>query len=307
MARAVRFDEYGGPEVLQVVEVEPPTPGPGEVRVRVAAASINPGEAKIREGLLHDLWPATFPSGEGSDFAGVVDLLGPDVSGVAVGDDVIGFTDNRSSHADLVVTPVEHVVAKPAGVPWPVAGSLFVVGTTAYAAVRAVALTERDTVVVSAAAGGVGTITVQLAVRTGARVLGLAGPANHEWLRAHGVEPVEHGDDVIEQIRKVADGPVDAFIDLYGHGYVEIALELGVAPGRIDTIVDFGAVATHGVKSEGNAAAASRDVLAELASMVADGELEVPIAATYPLDQVQDAFRELERGHTRGKIVLVTS
>jgi NADPH:quinone reductase-like Zn-dependent oxidoreductase len=307
MARAVRFDEYGGVEVLQVVEVEPPTPGPDEVRVRVAAASINPGEAKIRAGLLHERWPSTFPSGEGSDFAGVVDALGAGVDGVAVGDEVIGYTDDRASHADYVVVPADHLTAKPEPVSWPVAGSLFVAGATAYAAVRALDLTDRDTVVVSAAAGGVGAIAVQLAVRTGARVVGVAGAANHEWLRAHGVVPVEHSGGVIEGIREAAGGPVDAFLDLYGHGYVEMALELGVAPERINTIVDFPAVEAHGVISVGNAAGASREVLAELASMVADGSLEVPVAATYPLDRVQDAFRELERGHTRGKIVLLAS
>jgi NADPH:quinone reductase-like Zn-dependent oxidoreductase len=305
MARAVRFEEYGGPEVLRVVEVAEPIPGPGEVRVRVRAAAINPGEAKIRDGLTRDRWPAVFPSGEGSDFAGTVDRLGVGVTDVAVGDAVIGYTDDRASHAELVVAPAGNLAAKPEAVPWPVAGSLFVAGTTAYAATRSVSLAPDDTVVVSAAAGGVGTITVQLARRTGARVLGLAGPANHEWLRAHGVVPVSHGDGVAERIRQTADGPIDAFIDLHGNGYVELALELGVAPGRIDTIVDFPAVAAHGVKSEGNASGASAAVLGELAILVAEGVLDVPIANTYPLDRVQDAFRELEHGHTRGKIVLI--
>jgi NADPH:quinone reductase-like Zn-dependent oxidoreductase len=180
-----------------------------------------------------------------------------------------------------------------------------VAGTTAYAAVRAVDLHLGDTVVVSAAAGGVGTMTVQLALRTGATVIGLAGPANHDWLRDHGVIPVAHGAGTIQRIRDAAPKGVDAFIDLHGDGYVDMALELGVDPQRINTVVDRDAVATHGVKSEGSGAASSATVLAELAELVAGSDLDVPIAATYPLDQVRDAYRQLEEGHTRGKIALL--
>ena len=305
MSRAVRFHEYGGIEVLRVDDVDDPVPGPGSVRVRVKAAGINPGEAKIRDGMLRERWPSTFPSGQGSDLAGVVDLLGDGVGPVAVGDEVIGFSDNRDSQAELVVVPAEHLTPRPGGVPWAVAGSLFVVGTTAYAAVRSVALQPGDTVVVSAAAGGVGTLTVQLARRTGATVIGLAGPDNHDWLRERGVVAVTHGDGVADRIRAASNGTVDAFIDLYGHGYVDLALELGVQPARIDTIVDFAAVNTHGVKSEGNAYASSAAVLAELADLIDHGEIELPIAATYPLTEVQAAYEELAHGHTRGKIVLV--
>jgi NADPH:quinone reductase-like Zn-dependent oxidoreductase len=305
MARAVQFHEYGGVEVLAVEEIADPIPGPDEVRVRVKAAGINPGEAKIRDGLLAVQWPSTFPSGEGSDLAGIVDRLGDGVDSVAPGDEVIGYSDNRNSQAELVVVPAGNLTPRPPGVPWDVAGALFVVGTTAYAAVRSVALLAGDTVVVSAAAGGVGTLTVQLATRTGARVIGLAGPDNHDWLRAKGVIPVEHGDGVADRIREASNGKVDAFIDLFGHGYVEIALELGVAPERIDTIADFAAVAAHGVKSEGNAYGASASVLAEVAGLIERGELELPIARTYPLNDVQAAYRELADGHTRGKIVLI--
>jgi NADPH:quinone reductase-like Zn-dependent oxidoreductase len=303
--RAVRFHEYGGVEVLRVEEVDDPVPGAGEVRVRVKAAGINPGEAKIRDGLLHERWPSTFPSGQGSDLAGIVDLLGDGVDSVSLGDEVIGFSDNRDSQAELVVVPAANVTPRPSGVPWDVAGGLFVVGTTAYAAVRSVALQPGDRVVVSAAAGGVGTLTVQLAKRAGADVIGLAGPDNHDWLRSKGVIPVTHGESVADRIRAASDGRVDAFIDLYGHGYVEVALELGVAPERIDTIADFAAVNTYGVKSEGNAFAASAAVLAELAGLLDRGELELPIARTYPLTEVRAAYEELAPGHTRGKIVLI--
>jgi NADPH:quinone reductase-like Zn-dependent oxidoreductase len=304
MPRAVRFDRYGGVDVLNVVDVERPVPGPGRVLVRVKAAGVNPGEASIREGRLHDRWPSTFPSGQGSDLAGVVEELGPDVDGFAVGDEVLGFTDERGSHAELVTVPVDQLTRRPAGVSWEAAGALFVAGTTAYAAVRAVGVSAGDTVVVSGAAGGVGSLAVQLAARTGATVIGLAGERNHPWLRDHGVIPVTYGEGVADRIREASGGRVDAFIDTFGSGYVALAIELGVAPDRIDTIIDWAAAQEYGAKTEGTAAAASADVLAELAELIDRGELEVPIAKAYALEDVRDAYRELEQRHTRGKIVL---
>jgi NADPH:quinone reductase-like Zn-dependent oxidoreductase len=303
--KAVRFDEYGGVDVLKVAEVPRPVPGPGQVLVEVKAAGINPGEAKIRDGLLHSRWPATFPSGEGSDLAGIVDQLGEGVTSAAIGDEVIGWVDTRSSQAEYAVVEAGHVVPKPAEVPWEVAGALAVAGFTAWAAVRAVDLRRGDTLVVSAAAGGVGSIAVQLATRAGATVIGLAGEANHGWLKSHGVIPVSYGEGVAERVRAAAP-KVDAFIDTYGGEYVELAVsELGVEPGRVDTIVRFDAIEMYGVKSEGNAAGASASTLTELAALIASGELEVPIDATYPLDQVREAYRQLETGHVRGKIVLI--
>jgi NADPH:quinone reductase-like Zn-dependent oxidoreductase len=302
--RAVRFDAYGGIDVLKVVDVERPVPGPGEVLVRVRAAGINPGEAKIREGAMAERFPATFPSGEGSDLAGVVEELGEGVTGFAAGDDVIGWTDNRASHAELVVVDAVHLTRKPAGVSWEAAGSLFVAGATAYAMVRAVSVSAGDTVVVSGAAGGVGTIAVQLARNAGATVIGLASEAHHDWLADHGVIPVTYGEGVADRIRAASGGQVDAFLDTHGGPYVELALELGVRPERIDTIANFTAPAKYGVKAEGSAAGASAEVMAELAGQIDAGTLEIPIANVYPLDRVQDAYRELDQGHTLGKIVL---
>lgn len=304
MPRAVRFDQYGGLDVLQVVEVERPIAGSGKVLVRVKAAGINPGEASIRKGLFADRWPSTFPSGQGSDLAGIVEELGPGVTDVAVGDEVIGYSNNRSSQAELVVVEAGDLVPRPANVSWSQAGALFVAGTTAFAAVRSVALDAGDTVVVSGAAGGVGSIAVQLAKNADARVIGLAGAANHQWLTDHGVIPITYGDGVEERIRAAAGGKVDAFIDTFGGGYVELALKLGVAKSRIDTIIDFAAAAKYGVKTEGNHEAANAEVLAQLAGLLAAGQLEIPIAKVYPLDEVREAYRELEQRHTRGKIVL---
>jgi NADPH:quinone reductase-like Zn-dependent oxidoreductase len=301
----VRFDHHGGVDVLNVVVVERPVPAPGEVLVRVKAAGINPGEASIREGFMAQRFPTTFPSGEGSDVAGIIEQVGDGVKAFVPGDEVIGFSNRRSSHAELVVVPADQLTRRPANVPWEVAGALFVTGTTAYAAVRAVAPAAGETVVVAGAAGGVGSIAVQLARRTGANVIGLASKANAAWLQAHGVVPVTYGRGVQRRIREASGGRVDAFIDTFGEGYVDLALELGVAPDRIDTIADFAAAQKYGVKTEGNAAGASASVLAELARLVSEGKLEVPIAHVFPLPRVRDAYRELEQGHTRGKIVLV--
>lgn len=309
--KAVRFDDYGDVDVLKVEDVPVPDPGPGQVLVRVRAAGINPGEAKIREGLLAARWPATFPSGEGSDFAGVVDRVGPGVTTVATvapGAEVIGWVDTRSSHAEYVVVETQHLTPKPAAVSWEAAGALPIAGFTAWAAVRAVSLKPGDTVVVTGAAGGVGSLTVQLATRAGATVIGLASPANHDWLRRHGVIPVSYGDGVADRIREAvpAGQRVDAFIDTYGEDYVEFALnDLKVDPARVDTIVRFDAPQEYGVKAEGSMVGSSAETLRELAGHIAAGELEVPIAAAYPLDQVREAFTRLATGHILGKIVLL--
>jgi NADPH:quinone reductase-like Zn-dependent oxidoreductase len=303
--RAVRFDHYGGVDVLEVREVEDPVAGPGRVLVAVKAAGINPGEISIREGLLDARWPATFPSGEGTDLAGVVQAVGEGVTEFAPGDEVLGWSEERSSQAELVAVPADQLTAKPPSVPWEVAGSLFVVGLAGYASVDAVAPRPGETVVVSAAAGGVGSMAAQLARHTGAKVIGLASERNHEWLRAHDIIPVTYGDGQAQRIRDAAGGPINALIDTFGGGYVDLAVELGVAPDRINTIIDREAAARVGAKTQGTHALATAAILADIVAMVADGTLDLEIARTYPLDQVRDAFTELAKRHTRGKIVLL--
>jgi NADPH:quinone reductase-like Zn-dependent oxidoreductase len=303
--RAVQFDRYGGMDVLEVREVEDPIALPGRVLVALKAAGINPGEIGIREGRLRERWPATFPSGEGTDFAGIVRSVGEGVPTFSEGDEVLGWTEERASQAELVAVPSDQLTAKPASVPWEVAGSLFVAGMAAYACVQAVAPQPGETIVVSGAAGGVGSLAVQLARRTGARVIGLASERNHEWLREHDIIPVTYGDGQRERIRDAAGGAVDGFIDTFGGGYVDLAIELGVDSARINTISDFEAVQRLGVQAQGTHAIASAALLAELVELVADGELEVPIARTFPLDQVREAYRELADRHTHGKIVLI--
>ena len=231
MSKAVRYDEFGGIDVLRVEDVERPVPGDGQVLVRVKAAGINPSEAAIRTGAVAKLFPSTFPSGQGSDLAGVIEEVGAGVGGFSPGDEVIGFTQQpglpgragpgrgRRPHAQAG----EGLVG---GGRRPVRR-----GVTAWGAVHAVQPKEGETVVISGAAGGVGSLAVQLARRTGATVIGLASESNHEWLKSHGVIPVAYGDGVADRIRAAAPGGVDAFIDTHGGGYVELALALGVTAG----------------------------------------------------------------------------
>jgi NADPH:quinone reductase-like Zn-dependent oxidoreductase len=308
VSKAVRFDRYGAAEVLNVVDVEDRAPGPTEVRVRVVAAAINPGEINIREGLLHDRWPATFPSGEGSDFAGVIVEVGENVDGVAVGDPVIGFSDERSAHAESVTILADRVIPKPHGVPWEAAASLYVAGTTARACVDAVRVKRGDTVVVAGAAGGVGIFATQLAVLAGAAVVATASKENHAFLTSIGAIPVEYGKGLADCIRKMVPDGVDAYIDTHGDGNVEVAVALGVDRDRINTLPDFAARKKYGVKGDGMATIVSpRETLTELARLIAAGELVVPIAATFPLDQVRAAYERLAKRHGLGKIVLEIS
>lgn len=305
MVRAVRFHRYGGIDVLQVEDVELRDPAGDEVLVRVRAAGINPGEAAIRAGALHDRFPATFPSGEGSDFAGTIAAVGTGVTGWTAGDEVLGWSWERSSHAEQVLVPVGQVVAKPPALLWEVAGALYVAGCTAFAAVRAVGARPGDTVAVSAAAGGVGSIAVQLLRLRGARVIAIASGRHADWLRAKGATVVRYGDGLADRIRAAAPDGVTAFIDLYGPQYVHLAVELGVPRDRINTVIAFDAASELGTKAEGSMAGTSAAVLAEVAALAADGRIEVPIAAAYPLEKVRDAFAELEQRHTLGKIVLI--
>lgn len=301
--QAVRFNEYGDVNVLRVAEVPVPEPGPRQVLVAVRAAGINPGEAAIREGLMREWFPAHFPEGQGSDLAGVVTQLGDNVDEFNVGDEVLGFTNRRASHAEYVLVEVDEILHRPPQVPWNVAGSLFVAGTTAYASVRSVSPTAADTVVVAGAAGGVGVIAAQLARQHAKTVLGLASEPHHLWLSRHGILPIDYHGDVVERI-KAAAPHVDAFIDTFGNDYLHIAAELGIPPDRTNTIINFSEAQRYGSRTDGNATAANTDVLGELATMVDQGHLDVPIAHAYRLAEVRSAYRELEQRHTHGKITL---
>lgn len=304
-ARAVRFDQYGGLDELYVTDVPMPVPAEGEVLVEVKAAGINPGESSIRTGGLHEMFPATFPSGEGSDLAGVVVQLGAGVVDFAVDDEVLGFSWGRNSHATYVAVPTKQLIQKPADMPWDVAGAFYVVACTAFAAVRAINPQAGETVAVSAAVGGVGSLVVQLLVDRGVTVLGIASSDSAETLSKLGATPVAYGDGLDERLRAAAAGEIDGFIDLHGPEYVHLAVDLGVPKDRIETIIAFGAAAELGTKADGSASASTTEVLTEMAGLVSNGTITVPIVATFALDDVRDAFALLEQRHTHGKIVLI--
>jgi NADPH:quinone reductase len=303
--RAVRFDEYGDRSVLYLADLPTPEPAPGEVLVEVRAAGINPGEVPIRTGAFHERYPGPLPSGQGSDLAGVVVALGDGVTAWQPGDEVLGWSWRRSSHATHVTVPADQLVAKPAGLDWATAGGLYVVGVTAYSAVRAIDPRPGETVAVSAAAGGVGTLVVQLLAQRGINVLAIASPANDAWLKDKGTTPIPYGEGLRDRLTAAAPAGIDAFLDLFGPDYVRLAVDLGVPRDRINTIIAFDLAAELGVKAEGSMVASTPEILGEMAALVAAGTLEFPIAATYPLERVRDAFAELEQRHTHGKIILL--
>ncbi len=304
MTKAIQLSAYGGVDQLKIVDIAKPEPKAGQVVVRVVAAGTNPGEISIREGLLKDAFPMDFPFGQGADFAGRIDSVGAGVTGFAPDDEVLGWSERRAAQAEFVASSPAQLIAKPAALDWFRAGSLFVVATTAVAAVRAVALKPGDAVAVSGAAGGVGSLAVQLARRAGARVIGIASDESAPFLRSVGVEPIAYGEGLAERLQALAPNGLSAFIDLFGGGYVELAVRLGVPRERINTIIDFGAAQKYGVKADGSSAAASPETLALVANLVAWGEIVMPLTAIYPFVSVRDAYSELARRKARGKIVL---
>ncbi len=303
--RAVRFDHYGDRDVLYIADVDTPEPAADRVRVKVVAAGINPGEAMIRRGGLADRFPATFPSGEGSDFAGIVDAIGAEVTGFSVGDAVIGWSEERSSQAEYVSVPTDQLTAKPDALDWLAAGSLYMPAATGTPAVEAVDPQAGETIAVSGAAGGVGSTVVQLLTNRGVRVLGIASASNHDWLTSVGVTPVAYGDDLKADLEAAAPDGIDAFIDLYGPEYIDLALALGIAPERIETIISFQRAGEVGAQAKGSAEGSRPEVLAHVAALIVAGKLDFPIAATFALDQVTDAYALLEQRHSHGRIVLV--
>lgn len=301
--RATVVTEFGGPEVLKVVELPTPEAGPGQVRVKVRAAGVQPFDLAVRQGWLPAGAPADLPRVPGNEFSGVVDQVGPDVSGVAVGDEVLGFS-LLNSYAEHVVVPAENVTAKPENMPWEVAGG-FTAGTqTAHIALRQLGVAPGHTVLVHAAAGAVGTAAVQLARLWGATtVIGTAREENHDYLRSLGAVPVAYGEGLLDRVRKLAPGGVDLVLDGAGGDALDVSLSL--VPGeRIVTLVEHEKAESLGVQTTRGVRLASR--LAELAGLYARGELDFPVRVAYPLDRASDAHREVEARHGRGKVVLVT-
>ncbi|MEO7147949.1 MAG: NADP-dependent oxidoreductase [Terrimesophilobacter sp.] len=301
MSRAVSYSEYGGPEVLTVVEVPTPHAGPGEVRVAVRAAGLNPFDSKVRRGGY--LSTHTLPSLQGAEFAGVIDEIGDDVTGLAVGDEVLGWI-GRGAQAEHTVVPATRLARKPVDLDWAVAGGIGLVANTAKRASDSLDLTASDTVLVTAAAGGVGIMSAQFARRAGAKVIGTASTGNHEFLRLLGVIPVRYGDGEVERLRAAAPDGFTAALDHIGGSAIQTALELGIPPQRINTTVDSDTVEQLGIGHVGGGKKNAQE-LAEFARLAADGELVVPIRSSYHLDNVVDAYRDLDTGHGLGKVVLL--
>jgi len=301
------MNQYGGPDVLKFTADAPePKVGPDSVLVRARAAGVNPVDWKIREGKLDGLFPTDFPVIPGWDVAGVVERTGPAVSEFSPGDEVIGYVREdhvgRGTYAELVAAPVRTLGRKPSRLSWAEAAGLPLAGLTAYQALtKALAVTDDDTVLIHAAAGGVGSLAVQIAVARGARVIGTAGPRNHDHLRALGAEPVAYGDGLLDRVRRLAPGGVSAALDLVGGEALEVTPELLTAGGRWASITDPSVTERGGryvfVRPDPHD-------LSTLASLADDGRLTVPVARTFPLAEAAAAQRLSEEGHTRGKIVL---
>jgi NADPH:quinone reductase-like Zn-dependent oxidoreductase len=301
------MNQYGGPDVLKFAADAPePKVGPDFVLVRAKAAGVNPVDWKIREGNLDGLLQTDFPVVPGWDLAGVVERTGPAVSEFSPGDEVMGYVREdhvgRGTYAELVAAPMRTLGRKPARLSWAEAAGLPLAGLTAYQSLnKALAVTGDDTVLIHAAAGGVGSFAVQIARAKGARVIGTAGPHNHDYLRELGAEPVTYGDGLADRIRRLAPGGVTVALDLVGGEALEVTPNLLTPTGRWASVVD------PSVRERGGRYVFVRpdpNDLAALASLADDGRLNVTVAKTFPLAEAADAQRLSAEGHTRGKIVL---
>lgn len=304
MARTVQFSEYGGTDVLHVVDAPELSAGPGQVRVAVRAAGINPIDAKILHGLMAEVMPVTLPAGLGSDLAGVVDEVGAGVTEFAVGDEVLGSSLTPALSESALADPA-NLVIKPADVGWEVAGSVAGAGGTAWAVLNQLDIRAGETLLIHAAAGGVGTFAVQLAVARGARVIGTASERNLEYLRSIGAEPVSYGDGLLERVRAIAPQGVDAVLDASGRGEIPLSIELAGGPGRVLTLVAFDAADTGIQVFVGGTGDERGPALRDIVSLLEKRALTVPIWRTFPLAETGAALDASSAGHLNGKIVVL--
>ncbi|MFI0404522.1 NADP-dependent oxidoreductase [Actinomadura sp. 3N508] len=299
--RVAGFTEPGGPEVLTILDVPVPDVGPGQVRVRVRAAGVQPFDLAVREGWSPPWMPEGFPRVPGNEFAGVVVQVGDAVTGVRPGDEVVGYC-RLDAYAEYVVVPAEVLAAKPASMPWDVAGGFPAAVMTPHIALEELAVGPGDTLLVHAAAGGVGTVAVQLGRIAGATVIGTASEGNHEYLRSIGAIPVAYGDGLEERVRAAAPDGVDAVLDGAGGDALAVSLALVKDRDRIITLVEHERAAELGVRLTPHKRSASR--LAEAARHYEEGRLKIHVRGVFPLERAADAHREVATGHGRGKVVL---
>lgn len=297
--KAIVFDRFGGSDVLHEADVEVPQPGPGQVRVRVRAAGLNALDGKIRSGMLEAVYPTTFPAVPGGELAGVVDALGEGVTGLQVGDQVLGWSDT-GSYAEYALAT--RLALKPAGLEWQDAAALPVASETAERVLNLLGVAAGETVLMHGASGGVGTLAVQFAVARGARVVATAGPSNQDYLTALGATATVYGEGLVERVRALAPDGVDAVFDLAGKGALEDSIILRGGTERIVTIADFGAEQL-GITFARGSGGSSVDRLADVAQAAAVGKLVTTVSA-YPLDQAASAQQVSDAWHVRGKLVL---
>jgi NADPH:quinone reductase-like Zn-dependent oxidoreductase len=302
---AVQYDRYGDFDVVQLVDIERPKPGPDEVVVEVSVAGLNHIERFLREGRLRDFVDLDFPARQGVDFAGVVVARGSEVRDLHVNDEVMGHAPHGGSHATWVAVPRGAVVKKPSSMTFEVAGSLYLAGCTALSIVRSLKLGPEDTVVISAAAGGVGHIECQLAKETGATVIGLGSPRNHDALRQIGVLPVAYGEGELDRIREIAGGrPVTAFIDNREHNEnVALAAALGVDDKRFITSEQRRDLEIRFLRAPGDDQEAA-EMLTRLGDLVQRHKVQFIISGYYPFEYIVDAYEDLAEMHSRGKVVV---
>ena len=302
--RAMTYAQYGSPDVLELTEQPLPKAGPGMVLIRVTAAAVNPVDWKVMAGYLDTLLDIEFPAIPGWDVAGVVEAVGPDVSGIAVGDEVIsnGRRDyvHGGSFAEFMALPARVLARKPASLSWEEAAGLPLAGLTAFQVLRRLGVTAGETVLIHGGAGGVGSLGIQIAVAWGARVIATASPANHEFVRGLGAEPVSYGDGLTERIRDIAPDGVEVVADFVGD-VVDVTLAVLAADGRHASVADASVNENGGTWMW---VTASGEDLQELADLVDARAITVPIAQTFPLEQAADAFRLSMLGHARGKIIV---
>ena len=303
MVKAARFSRFGGPEVLEIVDLPDPHPGPGQVRIAVRAAGVNPSDWKKREGLMDPELPQTM----GYEAAGVVDELGEGVADVAVGDRVFGLSAEGAAQAELAV--LSFYAPIPPSLDFPGAAALPAAIETATRALDQLGVGagagRGSTLLINGASGSVGSAAVQLAVVRGARVIGTASPANHDYLRSLGAEPVAYGEGLAGRVRALAPDGVDAALDVAGSGVLPELIELADGSEYVVTIADFGGAREHGVRFSSGDAGRAVHALAEIGELIESGRFSLPVARTFPLAEIAQAHRVGEDGHVRGKLVLV--
>ncbi|MFI6395147.1 NADP-dependent oxidoreductase [Nonomuraea sp. NPDC050540] len=300
--KAAAFAEFGGPEVLKVMELPAPQAGPGQVRVRVKAAGVQPYDTAVRAGWTPPGIAGDLPRIPGNEFAGVIDQVGEGVTGFAIGAEVLGFTQ-LNAYAEYAVVPSAAVTPKPAGLAWEVAGAMTAGVQTAEIAIDNLAIGSGDTLLIHGAAGSVGGAATQIARRRGATVIGTARAVNHDYLRDLGAIPVEYGPGLADRVRALAPGGVTAALDGAGGEALEVSLELVADRDRILTLFEHDKAAGLGIRTTVGERLAER--LGRYAALVAAGEFKYHIRSTYHLSEAADAHREMETGHGRGKIAIV--